>query len=297
MKYVNNEILTQYSKLESYRPIMRVITEYAIIIATIYITEQHFFWWSYILAIFIIGTRQHALAVLIHEGAHFRLHRNKDISEAVGEFICNTFMISLATYRNYHFAHHNNSKLNTQEDPDFARRDPAQWKYPKTRFQLFLIFMKDLFGMSTFALLREIKFNKAFKSKRSKRFEITQLCFWVVSVTALIYSNLIQYYLIYYVVAVFTVTKAILRMRALADHYGLDHRHHSTQMRDTHCSLIGKTIFFPCGSGYHGLHHVYPQVPYYQLEKLFYHAVKSPDYNHEVHVTRGIPGLIKELTS
>jgi fatty acid desaturase len=85
-------------------------------------------------------------------------------------------------------------------------------------------------------------------------------------------------------------------MRAIGDHYAMNDRHHTQQMRDTVCSWWEKLIFFSCGSGYHALHHVYMGVPYYNLKKVHKIVYQNPEYRELVHTSFGIRGLFQDCT-
>jgi fatty acid desaturase len=62
--------------------------------------------------------QQHALFILAHEAAHYRLFRRRALNDAIGRAIGMAGAISMCTYRVIHRLHHNN--LYTEEDPDTA---------------------------------------------------------------------------------------------------------------------------------------------------------------------------------
>ena len=81
----------------------------------------------------ILGNRQHALALLGHEGTHYAIHKNKRINDAISD-VLGMWMVGLTTsgYRNIHFEHHKH--LNTDRDPELMHRSSKapQWDLPMT---------------------------------------------------------------------------------------------------------------------------------------------------------------------
>ena len=73
--------------------------------------------WSSICVI-LIGTRQHALFVLAHEAAHYRLFERRGLNDFAGRLCATLQGLSMCTYRVIHRLHHNN--LYGPADPDTA---------------------------------------------------------------------------------------------------------------------------------------------------------------------------------
>jgi len=57
------------------------------IVAAIYLCERFWSPLMYLLAIAIIGARQHALLILMHDGVHYRLFRNRRLNDCVSELL------------------------------------------------------------------------------------------------------------------------------------------------------------------------------------------------------------------
>ena len=84
----------------------------------------------YLLTVAFIGARQHALLILMHDGVHYRLFRDRRLNDWTAEIILAwPNLISARAYRRNHFAHHR--YLNTAQDPDWARRQgDLSWVFP-----------------------------------------------------------------------------------------------------------------------------------------------------------------------
>jgi fatty acid desaturase len=71
-----------------------------------------------LLSVLVVGVQQHALFILAHEAAHYRLFSRRAVNDGVGCLIGMAGAISMRTYRVIHRLHHNN--LYTDDDPDTA---------------------------------------------------------------------------------------------------------------------------------------------------------------------------------
>ena len=61
----------------------------------------------YVFAVAFIGSRQHALLVLMHDGVHYRLLRNRRLNDWMSEVILAwPHLVTARQYRKNHFAHH-----------------------------------------------------------------------------------------------------------------------------------------------------------------------------------------------
>ena len=78
----------------------------------------------------VIGVAQHAVFILVHEAAHYRLFAARWANDGLGRFMGMAAGLSMCTYRVTHRLHHNH--LYTEEDPDTA----IHGGYPRGRAYL-----------------------------------------------------------------------------------------------------------------------------------------------------------------
>lgn len=95
-----------------------------------------------VLSVLVIGVQQHAMFILAHEAAHYRLCRSRTVNDALGRLIGMAGGISMCTYRVIHRLHHNN--LYTDEDPDTA----IHGGYPRGIAYLWKKLAQDLAGLN-----------------------------------------------------------------------------------------------------------------------------------------------------
>ena len=95
------------------------------------------------LAVIGVAARQHALAILAHQSAHYRMYRTRWLNDLVGRLCALPLGVSVVTYRVIHRLHHNH--LYEEIDPDL----PLMAGYPRGRAYLARKLLKDLCGLTT----------------------------------------------------------------------------------------------------------------------------------------------------
>ena len=136
------------------RFLLAVLFNYGLIALAITASETSgswtFSWVVWLLAIVIIAARQHALLVLMHEGAHRSISKDRNLNDVLSDLLCGApLLVGTRSYRKAHLAHHQH--LNTAEDPDWVRKvdnqtEREQWLFP-TRLPLWRL-LANLYGHS-----------------------------------------------------------------------------------------------------------------------------------------------------
>ncbi|ECL6957266.1 phosphoesterase, partial [Salmonella enterica] len=97
------EELNQLSDLNNYRGIIAVASDWIVIFAIIVLSLYFDNVLLYILAVVIIGTRQRALATILHESAHRVLAKNTKINDVLGKYFSGYFIFQ--TFQKYAKSH------------------------------------------------------------------------------------------------------------------------------------------------------------------------------------------------
>jgi fatty acid desaturase len=98
---------------------------------------------TFLLAVAVIGGRQLALAIAMHEAAHRSLFRTRVLNDVAADWLCaRPIWNDVARYRRHHLEHH--AYAGTDRDPDVSLIDP----FPVTRSSLVRKLARDLFGIS-----------------------------------------------------------------------------------------------------------------------------------------------------
>ena len=238
--------------------------------------------------IIVIGVQQHALFILAHEAAHYRLSRRRWANEALGRFVGIVGGVSMCTYRVIHRLHHNN--LYTEEDPDTA----IHGGYPRGVAYLWKKLAQDLSGWNAWktyayffgapAINRET--NRAARplddTSAALRAAARADRWWVVGfhlaapllLLAFFGAKGLAWYALLWLLPLLTVLQPILRLRAICEHGAVTDL--SSPLTAARCNRttgrlrnwLARALLFPHHVNHHLEHHLYPAVPHYHLPRL-----------------------------
>lgn len=239
------------------------------------------FWgpWAVVPAVILMATRQHALAILIHESAHYRLLANRRLNDIVGTVLGWMIGVSMHSYRVVHRLHHNH--LYEPIDPDI----PLMAGYPRGRAYLVKKLLKDLTGITAYKnysyffgapgknrdtgkASRPLDDTSLRLRQRARRDRLAVLCFHAVLLTVALVGGWWVQALILWYLPLFTVMQVILRLRALMEHGAVsDTASPLKAARTSICSPPLAWLLFPFNVNYHIEHHLYPAFPHYNLPR------------------------------
>lgn len=218
--------------------------------------------WMSLLAIFIVGTRQNLLGLLVHEQVHRLGLRNR-----LGDLITNLaaayplLVLSVEGYARVHLAHH--KYFYTGKDPDYHRKSGLEWSTPMPRKQLLVIFLGDIAGLNIVRLIRGKKPAGSNTHNEFQRRNPTpgwvRIVFWIVIAAMLSMVGGWKYFFLYWIVPILTVAQCLVRLGALSEHkYNVD----STELNDsTHLIELAwweKLLLPNLNFTLHHYHHMYP---------------------------------------
>jgi len=276
--------IKSFSRIERGRTECRIAFEFLAILSLALL--HHFAvvpFWTLPLVLILISSRQHALLVLMHEGVHRRISKHRFWNDLVSELIAWQFLMSMQGYRRHHVLHHKIENLNTALDPDWLRKQKPEWVFPMKRFTLAKILLGDVLLMNTADFYHEAKDakNNLVNTDRERHWKWARLSYLVILASALILSGYWKLWLLYWVVPIFSFTKAILRIRSIADHFGIPNERQSnhpfSRTRTILGSLPERILLAPCSIGVHGTHHYHSGIPYYRLRAAHSYLMKKSE--------------------
>ena len=250
--------LKRLSKRTPYFWVRDLICDWAIMIGAFIVVGLYPNVVTVFLALLVIGNRQHALALLGHDGTHVTISYNSRLND----FLTNFFTwipigLTLDGYRNLHRYHH--SELGTENDPEVIYKAirSEQWNLPKNVFDVLKMAALDLVGNG----IPDYKVIFMYSKPTDKK-EYYYLfgCHAVVS-SILVASGLWWVPAIWY----FSLPTAFImffRIRLWLEHHGTDTTHR------LHLNPIQGALFAPHLSWHHWEHHNWPSVPYHNLPAL-----------------------------
>lgn len=239
---------------------------------------------AWVVSVTILGGRQLALAILMHECSHGSLFATRGLNEHVGKWlIAAPVWQRLGDYRRHHLMHHAHTSL--EGDPDLGLVTP----FPTTRWSLARKLLRDLTGLaflrrtvaellmdagvltysastgqqrvvprpSVGAMLRGLAVNTG-------PMLLTNLALW----GALAVLGQGWLYLAW-VLANATTFSLFLRIRSIAEHAVTEASDDPLRhTRTTEAGLLARLTVAPHHVNYHLEHHLLPTVPHYRLERL-----------------------------
>ncbi len=302
---INIDVVRSLSGISTTRWLWAAISNWIIIVGVVGVCFLWSYWPVYIAAIVIIGTRQHALGILMHEGSHYRIAS----SHFWNDFLCDylaayPLLAPTEGYRKYHLKHHR--LLDTDEDPERITVDKFndEWRFPMPQRRFWWLLLRALSGtwpkLGTAMLL--LTWNIP---GRRVRHIIPIMIMHVTTGVLLLATGYFWTLILFWWLPLFTVFLVAFRLRAVAEHCGIitgEHRYTRAAvdvLATTRTTISNPlTLFFLCphGMNYHTEHHLYPSVPYFRLHKIHNLLQADPQFASRCHKAIGYWQVITELT-
>lgn len=233
-------------------------------------------------ALVVIGGRQLALAILMHEAAHRTLMASRGLNDVVGRWLCAApVWTDLERYRTHHLSHH--TRTGTPDDPDLCLVEP----FPTTRAGMLRKAARDLSGLTglkrivaTLAMDFELlTYTASGGARRVERPEPRRLARGLARTGPFLLINGLLLALLIglghgwlfavWACAWLTTFSLFLRIRSIAEHacteLGSDPLRNT---RTTHAHLLARATVAPHRVNYHLEHHLLMTVPFFRLPGL-----------------------------
>jgi fatty acid desaturase len=280
------QLLQNLSQLNLLISIYHIVQDWTAIVLAAALC-QHF--WNpllYVAVVAFIGGRQHALLILMHEGAHHRLFRGRRLNDWIAELLLAwPHFATMRAYREHHLAHH--GFLNSDRDPDWRRKkDNSDWHFPKSPTGLLGIFVRDVSGLGGINLLRLAASMGAAERLSSKEFKCLRLLFYLAAFGTIIDFGAEKTFVLYWVVPYFTWLCFVMRVRSIAEHFAIDGAAGAyAYTRTTYAGPLARVFVAPKNINYHIEHHFFPSVPFHRLPQLHAVLMSHPEYASSAHIT------------
>ena len=288
------EELAPLTRIVTWRSAAAVLQTWLVIAVTVGVVLSCWSWPLALAAVTIIATQQHALFLLSHDAAHYRLFEHRGINDLVGRACAAAAGLSMCTYRVIHRLHH--IHLYGPQDPDIA----LHGGYPRGKWYLVKKLLKDVSGATAVKTYGYFFGTPAKNSETgsalqpladtSDRLRIVArsdqklvIGLHLALPAALLWFGgwqVLGLYLLLWVVPALTVLQAILRLRAVFEHGAVVDTSSPLTAARTHIPsadpawLLARLALFPHHVNFHVEHHLYPAVPHYHLRGL-HHLLAS----------------------
>jgi len=238
-----------------------------------------------LIALFILGGKQLACAILMHDSSHQAYFPNKRVNDLVGQWLgAYPIFNNMQAYRPYHFRHHISNGL--EEDPDLL----LTRGYPTTRKSMMRKFFRDLSGQTGIKALLGLfmmhlgylEYNLGGKLVRKSQKNRSWSEFFRVFyrnllgpllangiLLALLWVLASPWLYLLWIGAYLTTFQFSLRVRAMAEHSVVEDRLDPYKnTRTTKANWLEKMLFAPYNVNYHAEHHMMMAVPPYHLPRM-----------------------------
>ena len=222
------------------------------------------------LMVMVIGTRQLGLFILMHDAAHGLLHPDRRMNDWAAKWFGGA---ELDAYRPYHLQHHR--FVQQTEDPDLVLSAP----FPITPASLKRKIWRDLSGQ-TFTKQRFGPLLGKLKNRKAGQGAFALIGLEVKSQRVFLLTNSVGFalfaaaglwwaWLLMWLLPMATWLPLVTRLRNIAEHAlvaenNADPLRHA---RTTHANLIERVLVAPYWVNYHGEHHMFTQIPCWNLPK------------------------------
>lgn len=288
-----------------------VLTSWSIIALTFAALERVPHPATFILAVVILGGRQLALAVLMHDAAHGSLFRTRRLNEVFADWVCARPVWSdVARYRKHHLTHH--AHTGTPLDPDRSLATP----FPVTRASLARKLLRDAVGVTGLTRvigllamdLEFIAYTVSTETRRLPRRPLREhLAAGARNLTGVVVTNAViagvlaltghGWVYVAWPIAFMTSFGVVLRVRSIAEHACMEAS--ADPFRNTRTTIAGpleRILVAPHRVGYHLEHHLLMTAPYFRLPAL-HRLLVARGAVPEGATARGYLAVLREASS
>ena len=250
-----------------------------------------------LISLLIIGTRQFALVILMHDGAHNLISKNKKINDFISQWLCAyPMMTETNTYRTYHLKHHKHTETNL--DPDKNLTIP----FPVSKTSLARKIFRDLSGI---AGLRRYAgyFTSAWGNSSGSFFSHLNHFFsklygfficHIIIFSTLFFLNLPWLYLLLWWLPKLTIFSLFYRLRNIAEHACTSGGDDFSHTRTTLSPKLIRYFIAPLNVNYHLEHHLFMFCPWYNLPKA-HMMLRKKDFYKELEIEDGYFNVFKKV--
>lgn len=249
------------------------------------------------LAVLIIGSRQHGMAILMHDAAHGVLFNNRELNDFAGQYVLGApYGGDMYAYRHYHLRHHKYTQ--SEDDPDIG----LSAKFPVSKQSLRRKFIRDITGQTFLRIrLAQMSPEKMEGLDGSDAFQKGSpwptLIINVAMFAALANWGYWWAYFALWALPLMTWFFAVLRLRNIAEHAMTTNDDNVlTHARTTQANWIERIFFAPYYVNYHVEHHAYMYVPCYNLPAL-HRAMVAKGYGGEMETKSGYADVLRVATT
>jgi fatty acid desaturase len=255
MHHDPRETLTRLRAPRLFRWLCPVGLDWGTIVVMVVLAGAVDHWAIYLVVVFVVGTRQHALAIMGHDGAHRLACRSRRLNDLATELLCFWPLgLGIAAYRMHHFTHHRHPGTGLDPELAYKRSRAPQWDLPAPRGRPFRYFLKDVLGLG----LKDLTYTRFVVPPVCLMDVLGPVLWWGAAVAVIVWSGN-AWVLVLWFAALGTSFWAMFRLRIWTEHLGTG---------DVHRIRVRwwqRLLFLPHNTWCHYEHHRWPSVPCWNL--------------------------------
>jgi fatty acid desaturase len=287
-------VVRRLSQLHSPLGVAHIVLEWTAIVAAVWVTETLWHPLLYAAAVVWIGSRQHALAIMAHDGVHGLIVRRRWVNDLLAEVLLAwPVLVPFRSYRHVHRLHHRH--LGTERDPDFARNRPDRLGRRGGALEFARIMLglnAEQRGLLAFFAWGDV----AVESERLKTRPWLRGGYYALVLGAAGAVGGLSLLAQYWLVPLFTWFLFCMRLKGTAEHFAVEGREPLNLSRSIRPGALTRLLIAPKQVYCHIEHHLYPSVPHYRLRELQAQLMKQPEFAERAHVTGGYLAFLRECT-
>jgi fatty acid desaturase len=287
-------VVRRLSHLHSALGVAHILLEWTAVVVAAWVTETFWHPLLYAAAVVWIGSRQHALAIMAHDGVHGLIVRNRRVNDLLAELLLAwPVLVPFRSYRHVHRLHHRH--LGTERDPDFARNRPDRLGRRGGPFEFARIMLglnAEQRGLLAFFAWGDVAVEtERLKTRpwlRGGYYALVLGVAWAFGGLSLLGQ--------YWLVPLCTWFLFCMRLKGTAEHFAVEGREPLNLSRSIRPGPLTRLLIAPKQVYCHIEHHLYPSVPHYRLRELQAELMKHPGFAERAHVTGGYLAFLRECT-
>jgi fatty acid desaturase len=294
--------LQDLAQIDGTRAVGAILAEWIAIVGAIGIGSHFWHPLLYLVIVLFMSGRQHALAVLQHDAAHFRLFPQRFWNDSIAEaFLAWPLFLSNQQFRQYHFLHHHYLGMEKDGNRIHYRTHTKEgkiaqmWLFPKRPLALVAWMFVRFCGIG--GILYLFRSIYRFITQGSFRYLLLVLAYYGTILTTIYALHGERVFLLCWMFPLCTGFILTNLLRIAGEHSAIVNQDGFFQTtRTTIPSWFDQIFIVPRNISYHLEHHLYPYIPFYRLPELHHCLMKQANFREHAHITKSYWGVLQELT-
>jgi fatty acid desaturase len=268
--------LCEYNNTSAIRAL---VLDYVVIVLAISLFYHSF--WFYPLSLCLIGSRQRALATILHEASHNALTKNSKLNRWFGTYLSGYLIFQTwQSYRKTHVYNHHVRLGDPMSDPDLKHYiSSGLFDEPSRSRFIWKFFIRPFVCLNVVTTLKYLLVNRLLAEKDKSEYLKMGLSLAAL-ITVGTYLTDWKFFFLFWLIPYLTTFQIFTWFIELAEHYPI--------VQSASCDLYASRnrfshpveAFFTSihGENFHLVHHLFPAVPFWNLKKAHSILLQDPDY-------------------